>query len=684
MFNDRYEQTSVCEVIETTWGKKLLRLADVDTENNVLINFDYDKDSLWYFENRQWLPPKEGPNNIGNIGVWNWTAVPNKNDPTKDYISSVEYDSGRTPTELVIMSGVDTLEELVRVLRDDGIDSTAAGIERIYCIRTDNNRYEGIRCQDKDFSGSKIKPDRLRLPVIELSGSEIINSGEHNFLRSLDPLPAKREEPLHSPIEIVKNSILERCKWKEMKAEGFSKKEFQHVNEFLKNMPDKNLLEEISNSCLCSVADAKAYVDEFLRNINKYLNADDIDSHVVDSIIKNHQELNARIRNEIEQQWEAENSSKIAKEHEKLDAIARQFEERQKALNKINAEISAKEEEQAALQRKIKEKQQYENEVEAEIEKKFNEARENAAVFVADMVFSQPIMNNGTSQNAIANLSAPSFEFTVGKALDNGDIKEDKVNTLLDCEDILEDELQSGAGVAEEHCAFLASLLMSAWDTRIPLLIAGPNASAIADALSVSIDGKMADRIQCIGKYSKVPVREKSAAHGVIVVENVFSGDWIDHIQNIMPDSNSYYIFTNPFAEDLVVEPRGLYNYMLPLFTEPYIDDVPTLEFSGGILDENYTAPQSSSNVPAKSYEEFLKSIGCNKYLLSRIQKIIRALASYKRHSADRDYSDWDYYTVLAYVSLVGANDKMLAQAEQDGRITGKCKNLIEQVLGTE
>lgn len=677
MINDRYEQTSVCEVTVDYDGQKwLTRLADIDTKTNSLVKFYFNEDLPWYFDNRNRLYLKDGPDEIGNIGIWHWTATPRDTDSKKDFIDA-EYVPDMSPIEVVEKRDIDSLDALISLLKD-GIRSTNTGIETIYCIKSGKNEYKGILCKDIYFrdSGAKrtLKPELNSLPLIELTRNEIIQSEGHAFLRSLAVPTSKKNIFLKSPMEVVKDIVLRRCSWSTMKAAGLSKNEFKHLRDYIKEIPDDNLYKEISDSCGCSHEEAQSFVNQLVTNITKYLSLEDIEFQIVDKAIDSHEALSEKYRALIKKQWETQNAGELAKANERLDTVSKQLEERQKKLEDINSEIESRESDRQKLYKQIDEDQHFADEVQADIEKKINEAKQNAAAFIAEMAFTQPVVNKDAPKAIDSHCNSPSFEFIEGKSINNEGA--DKISNLRDCAGILTDELQE-AGVSEEYRTFLAAFLMSAWSTHMPLLIAGPNASAISDALSASLNCRMADRIQCAGNYSKITLDDNEAIHSVTVIENVFSGDWVDHIQNLKPDGDHFYIFTNPFAEDLIIEPHGLYNYMLPFFTEPFINDIPSCDFYGGILNEKYTIPQSSSNSSVKTYEQFLKDLGCNNYLLSRISKIIRAISSYPGHKPD-----WDYYVMLAYSILVGGKDKLLEQLDHDGRVSGDCKKLINQLLG--
>ena len=89
--NIRVEKCSICKVISrgsigTEGDTYLERLFDI--EDNRLFIPIINEDALKKFENRTWIYKNNGPNNIGYIGCWRWSAKPNMNNPESDYVQS--------------------------------------------------------------------------------------------------------------------------------------------------------------------------------------------------------------------------------------------------------------------------------------------------------------------------------------------------------------------------------------------------------------------------------------------------------------------------------------------------------------------------------------------------------------------------------------------------------------------
>ncbi len=68
-----------------TW---LIRFTNIDYQG-CLSKFIMNKDRPPLFINRNKLFYKKEPNKIGCYNAWNWTVVPNINNPERDYVTTI-------------------------------------------------------------------------------------------------------------------------------------------------------------------------------------------------------------------------------------------------------------------------------------------------------------------------------------------------------------------------------------------------------------------------------------------------------------------------------------------------------------------------------------------------------------------------------------------------------------------
>lgn len=102
-------------VSQSKWmGKTALhRLADI--EQGELIKFVRPDGLPPRFANRDKLYWKDGPNEVGTIGVWQWNAIPKPADPSSDYVLTY-FDQDRQAIEIVEFDDCSSLEDVAEKL----------------------------------------------------------------------------------------------------------------------------------------------------------------------------------------------------------------------------------------------------------------------------------------------------------------------------------------------------------------------------------------------------------------------------------------------------------------------------------------------------------------------------------------------------------------------------------------
>ena len=80
MIDNEVSFTSLCYITVDYEGRIWLnRLADV--EDDILHTPFKSERTDNYFENRDRLYRNDGPTALGTIGIWEWTAIPNRDNP---------------------------------------------------------------------------------------------------------------------------------------------------------------------------------------------------------------------------------------------------------------------------------------------------------------------------------------------------------------------------------------------------------------------------------------------------------------------------------------------------------------------------------------------------------------------------------------------------------------------------
>lgn len=148
-----------------------------------------------------------------------------------------------------------------------------------------------------------------------------------------------------------------------------------------------------------------------------------------------------------------------------------------------------------------------------------------------------------------------------------------------------------------------AVCLWTAYMDRIPLLLAGPCAHEIADAFSLALTGKTAAVFDCAGVNTLEDLNICLLGDDEIVaLLNPLASNMISYLPELVSSDDKYFFALQPFVEDLKLEPRGLYNYFLPVRTECMLERRPALnfdeKFSSAALVEEMRAKYSPEKIP--------------------------------------------------------------------------------------
>lgn len=177
------------------------------------------------------------------------------------------------------------------------------------------------------------------------------------------------------------------------------------------------------------------------------------------------------------------------------------------------------------------------------------------------------------------------------------------------------------AGVSSEYVQKLACFLYAAHRHHQSLLLVGPHGAFIADALSASLYGKTAGVLDCAGSFSNDTVREAEESDDqVIVIKNIFRDFWLTSITDMLQSTKKQYFIVHPFVEDIIIEPRSLYNYTFPVITEVLVDHPAEKSFVGGIAAKTY---EEHTPVQISISDSILRRLHIGKYAALRLSHIL-------------------------------------------------------------
>lgn len=647
-----FDYASLCKVFTDDRGRdRLRRLADVKNGelSDIFIESAPEYTKL-YWEN--------GPANEGAIGVWDWRVEPNRKDPSKDYIKS-SYNDKINPIEIISIRECNSIDDILEML-NKGFIVNHHMTRTLFSIH-DGEKYEGVYCDSKvmEYKSEEVelKKDVLKLPVYTFYRNDTLRLNNVTVLvRTTLGLP-NRLVQVKDPMDIVQDCIATKVTWPVSHQKGFVRDQYKQIKAFLTELQTSDLYEEIRKKCDCSVDEAIEYVNAFMNRADKIVIGDTIENDVMVQIIKNDPDAYAACMEEIRKVWEQENASMIAKAQAELEV-----KKKDEAICRQN--IEKKELELSEIQKKISEgsqsldqQREMAEEVENLVLQKIEYAKNHVAEFIANSTFGQ------------ATTYIP-VDKTVGAFEDNNslytareEINSDNPQVNDNCEQMIDTiviELLE-AGVDDKYTNSLAALLYGAYVRRVPVLLAGPNGREIADAFAIGMDAKTAAVFTCTGNESRYLDQCESSDDDIIVIENPLQAHWENNVIRLISKRRKFYILTQAFADDLVVEPKGLFNYCLPVLTELFVSGFPEKNYEGGKLSASFKhyEPQPTLN----EYEKMLDVLRVSSLAKENVQALITDIINLSTGDTTDDilqlllfslaYATGEQHTLLEKIDLM-------------------------------
>ena len=496
----------------------------------------------------------------GFIGVWKWCTVPNIKEGGLDFVKS-KFFPEMVPPEIIFppncyfmtLTAKDINSSLI-----DGVEIPSNKGRFVFVLTRGQNSYTGVICTSTDFSMTgnfcRLKPDVYKLTCIDFRDEDCIRVDGRVFFKKIT---LTNENTyfffLKTPQEIIKEKVLAQATWSRFKAE-ITKREFQPFRPFLRSLPNENFIEEIATACGYSVEEAQTDLDLFIKRAEDYLCSEDLSDEVLVDVIGSHSIFFERIQRQVSEEWHKENEKKISEATAKLTRINNLLQEREEKLLETQLQLEE-------FSSQIEQKERLMGEVEENLARRMKIARQNIADFICEMTFAQVYC--GTSQMSFAPVKK---SFRPGEVIADA-VPEDDLN-LRELVGALDSSL-GVEGVSNDVILSFATYLLAAYFNKILLLLVGPNARDFADVFSVSLNGKTAAIFDCgcVNSLDDLQICADSDDE-VIIALNPFAPNFIAYLPELVHLKNKFIFAVHPFAEDLLIEPRSLYNYFLPVFTE--------------------------------------------------------------------------------------------------------------------
>lgn len=678
------EIVSLCGITSDYSGQKwLIRYADL-SHNGYYHIFLKNEDIPPYFTNRDRIFYKDGPSKVGFCGVWTWSAIPNENDPSKDYVLS-RYSIDIDPIEVVRIKEATNLDALVNLLKA-GFEYQTHSHRVMFFFYTSNGRNLGILCKSKDLSSVNgktiISEDCSVLPVYEFSSDEIMRFDNGlSFYRNAFAGPPSELYHLKSPLDKVKDIVLSSISWSVYKTRGVTRTEYRTFKDFLVAIPVNDITRQIETACRCSNPAAQKLLDEFLEKVYKYIDGDSLEDEIIRSAIYASAELQEKAKALIRKDWETENEYLLAEAHRKLDSLNAELKSTTARLSETQEAYNRSKSEEERLANAIAEKEKLAENVEKAVAEKIQRARKNAADFIANMAFAGgQQMQITTAEPATVDTYKPSIATYHACSIyeDFNDL--DAHHTWTNVINTATFELGE-AGVREQYRSGLAAFLCAAYIEKQPIFLVGPNATDIVEAFSAATTAHKHGVLCCEGSYSERTIAQIGAGgEDIVIIKNLLASGWINRLPEILSQKEIFYVATHPYVEDIQVEPKSLYGFMLPLFTEFFIDKKATGKYYGGYFADDfktYSAPKG----PYKDLK-ILSKLMLSPLVRNRINSLVATMHGI--HSATTVDEEFLFAVLpIAYVSLT-INDLLEAIADPQKGITisGNLKRDLQYILG--
>lgn len=700
MIDNEVSFTSLCYIAEDYDGRVWLhRLADIENDR---LHTPFKSGRMDnYFENRDRLYRNDGPTAIGTVGVWDWTAIPNRENPSIDYVQSY-YVKDYSPIRVVVLTAK-SLEDVVEQLKNGTVRTQTYFCDTFFCYEPKWGQLIGVLCRANEFKFSdrhaKLSDTVYSLPSYTISPSDIYNWDDRNlrFLKAFQMDTPSEYVSIGDTDEIIRTLILERSTWSLFKeCIGATKAEWRNSKILLERICGESLYEAVVQKLKCTPDQAKQAVDDFVDRAGTLIEIGDIDADVLAQIAMHHDGLKNLCEEHISQKWRDSHAAEIAEAKaevaEAKSAAEQEVAATKQHLSDIERAISTAEgkhnellEEIASSQSKLDqllvEIEQYETlgkDTLVAVRQKIADAKKDMAGFIADLsVFLPQPDTTSVPEKRVARWQYAHAE--EGSCCnDDIDLAENWRNEF----DAVHQNLSHALSIDSNFCTMLTSFLYSAHINNMPILIAGPGGYDIAEALSVSMYANGAGQLT-LGSECDSDVVDgiKEFSDPIVSIQNMFGKGWSDILPHTFTKLKKQVIWTHPYVEDMIIEPKGIYNYMLPILSECFVGTLTALEMWPGKRAAKFQPYVSKKRQPLRI--SAFKRLGLSKLLLNQLTLILSDAKEILENPAkDKDMEI--LFGILPLCVLTGRLDILKDVIETESGISNAVKAEAERYIEEE
>lgn len=267
-----------------------------------------------------------------------------------------------------------------------------------------------------------------------------------------------------------------------------------------------------------------------------------------------------------------------------------------------------------------------------------------------------PMANAAPSSVAVMSMDSRAVDY---RLLDcQGKIKAmQERDSLVGIIRVLKSNLKR-SGVSEHYAEGLAKYLIAAYMHKQPLILVGPNSLDIIEAFAAAVCHQTYACLTCDDNYS-AQIHNLLGAHQerLVVLNNLISSAYIGHLEEILSHKDLFFIATHPYKEDLQVEPKSLYGFMLPIFTEFLVSESASGMYTG-ISMTNEASLFKLSELEDDYAVSKLNSFAPSPLVLNKVNTLFARMADLMEEDEDEcGYKDIE--VVLALLPLAYAQMKI-------------------------
>ena len=673
----KYIYSSFGRIYDYGNEKRLKRLRNI--EGNMLSEINSADDGLGF----EYLYIKNDQTSDGLYGVWDWFITPNIKDSSRE-IALSNHNLKCQPISICFCSDISSFDDLLISLKN-GIEATPLTKRVMFVIPSENEQYLAVLCDDSEIVaiGGKIrlKDNIIFIRKYIINQTDIIEVNNNIFFYKFIAMPIPGEYiSVENSLEIVKKIVLERATRNVASLNNIERKDRQSFRNMIKAIPSDDVFKDIMEKCMCDEDEAKRLITELEHNAEQLLNGDDIAYEILVEIINSNEELLTKCETIVEEKWKKKNQSLIDNEQARLQVLSDKCNDKQKETDDLDSQLTALKAEIDNCQNSIKEREKLADDVETKIKKKIEDARNNAADFIAEMSFISPVKATNYT------LDKRTADIIKGRVIPNDSeiIEYSSAQELLN--ELLYDNM-TDAGISKEINKAFSAFLYSAHVQNIPIILAGPNGIDIVNAYSSSISGKEVDVFDCSVKYSnEVLYRLVNNDSDITVVKNIFNSEWITHIADIIK-AKSYIVFICPFAEDLIIEPKSLYNYAVPVFTELLVSSSPQEITIFGQAKSTYTEfnflDNKNDRIKYSIVNRLVKNIGMGTLLTNNLSSILTGVSALCSNENSEHIMEI-LCGCVPYLYVCHKIDKLIELIDTDSNIMSETRRQIKNLIGVD